>query len=204
MPRPKRTREEIEDMRRQILDAALTLLHEEGPGKLSVRAIAERAGISHMSLYSYFENHAELLAALRSEQRGHVLARRAETMARARGGDIRKVLRGVLERYISFARKNPNIYRFLSAEAQDSEFSRHAAQGLHEEMTHLADLVRIGMDRQIFHCEDAFTAALVIAGMINGPLIMYRLPGAIDRDVLRALETEVVDAALHYLTCGAR
>jgi AcrR family transcriptional regulator len=204
MPRPKRTRGEIRDMRRRILDAALALLHEEGPGKLSVRAIAERAGISHMSLYSYFENHAELLAALRTEQRGLVLARRAETMAKAREGDIREVLRAVLERYISFARNHPSIYRFLSAEGQEADFSRYAAQGLHEEMEHLAELVRMGMEHQVFHCGDALTAALVIAGMINGPLIMYRLPGAIDQEVLRALEAEVVDAALHYLTCGAR
>ena len=65
MPRPKRTEEEIAAMRQRILDAAVAILHKAGPGSLSIRAIAERVGVSHMVLYSYFENRDELFAALR-------------------------------------------------------------------------------------------------------------------------------------------
>jgi AcrR family transcriptional regulator len=203
MARPKRTTQEIEQMRGRILDAALGLLHEQGPESLSVRAIAERVGISHMSLYSYFDNHADLLAAVRRQQRKGVLARRAEALGQATTGDVEAAVRGVLKRYISFARRNPSIYRFLSSHIGSERIPKHAKQGLREEMEHLAGLMRIGMDRGVFVPRDPFLAAMVTAGMVNGPLLMYRLPGFFEASLLLQLEEEVVDAAIHYLTCEA-
>jgi AcrR family transcriptional regulator len=201
VPRPKRTREEIEQMKSRILEAALALLYEQGPGALSVRAIADRAGISHMSLYSYFENRGDLLAALRRHHRGQLLARRADSLERARSGDVEAAVRGVLRSYIAFARKNPSIYRFLSANLGAEGVPEHARQGLRDEMEHLAELMRIGMERGVFSARDPYLAAMVAAGMVNGPLLMYRLPGVFQSELLRALEAELVEAAIHYLTC---
>lgn len=203
MPRPKRTTEEVEQMRGRILHAALGLLHDHGPEALTVRAIAERVGISHMSLYSYFENRADMLAELRRQQRRRVLARRADALEQARAGDAEGAVRGVLKSYILFARRNPSIYRFLSAQIGGEGMPEHAQQGLREEMEHLAELMRVGMGGGVFARRDPFLAAMVIAGMVNGPLLMYRLPGVVRPEILRSLEAELVDAAVHYLTCDA-
>ena len=56
MPRPKKTEEEIHAMREKILDVTQTILEEDGPEAITSRAIAERLGMSHMSLFTYFEN----------------------------------------------------------------------------------------------------------------------------------------------------
>ena len=69
MPRPRLTEEEIAAMREHILDAAGQLLHEEGPDGLSIRAIADRVGVSHMVLYTYFANRDALVASLRDRHR---------------------------------------------------------------------------------------------------------------------------------------
>ncbi|MEE2665221.1 MAG: TetR/AcrR family transcriptional regulator [Myxococcota bacterium] len=50
--------------RRDILRAAADLLGQEGYDRLSVRAIAQRAGISPATLYSYFPNKGEIFATL--------------------------------------------------------------------------------------------------------------------------------------------
>jgi AcrR family transcriptional regulator len=50
--------------RRDILRAAADLLEQEGYDRLSVRAIAQRAGVSPATLYAYFPNKGEIFATL--------------------------------------------------------------------------------------------------------------------------------------------
>ncbi|GAA1646296.1 TetR/AcrR family transcriptional regulator C-terminal domain-containing protein [Nonomuraea maheshkhaliensis] len=48
----------------EILDAALAIADERGLDALSMRAVAERVGVTPMALYGYFRNKGELLDAL--------------------------------------------------------------------------------------------------------------------------------------------
>ena len=49
------------DRKQSILDAALALADEQGLAAVSMRAVAERAGITAMALYPYVGSKAELL-----------------------------------------------------------------------------------------------------------------------------------------------
>jgi AcrR family transcriptional regulator len=53
--------------RQEILEAALEILNEEGPNKLSMREIARRVDYSPAGLYEYFENKEEIIAELCAE-----------------------------------------------------------------------------------------------------------------------------------------
>lgn len=210
MPRPRLTDEEIAAMRERILDAAVEILHEEGPGALSMRAIAERVGVSHMALYSYFDNKDSLFAALREHQRRHIQARHSDALARARAGDVEIVVREVLEGYIAFARKNPRIFRFLWSVTPEhlSELHKkhgsphppHKGKAFHEEMKHLSELIELGMERGVFAQREPLLAALMVTGIINGPLVMGMLPRMLDRSLVKRLEGESLDTAMNYLT----
>ncbi|MEW9549084.1 TetR/AcrR family transcriptional regulator [Nonomuraea sp. NPDC050783] len=48
----------------EILDAAMAIADERGLDALSMRAVAERVGVTPMALYGYFRNKDELLDAL--------------------------------------------------------------------------------------------------------------------------------------------
>ena len=54
----------MSDRREQILEAALQLASESGPGALSVRAVAERAGIGASTLRYYFPAQSDLAFAV--------------------------------------------------------------------------------------------------------------------------------------------
>ena len=54
----------MSDRREQILEAALLLANESGPGALSVRAVAERAGIGASTLRYYFPAQSDLAFAV--------------------------------------------------------------------------------------------------------------------------------------------
>jgi AcrR family transcriptional regulator len=51
----------MDDKRQAILDAALALADERGLSAVSMRAVAERAGLTAMALYPYVGTKAELL-----------------------------------------------------------------------------------------------------------------------------------------------
>src|SRR5437763_4499952 len=62
----RRTRQRATN-RAAILEAARRVAGTEGTGNLSLRAVAAAAGYAPASVYEYFQNRAELVLALASE-----------------------------------------------------------------------------------------------------------------------------------------
>src|SRR3954454_1605052 len=59
-----RHRERVDDKRRLILDQALALVDEHGLAAMSMRAVAERVGLTSMALYPYVGGKDALLDGL--------------------------------------------------------------------------------------------------------------------------------------------
>jgi AcrR family transcriptional regulator len=55
------------DLRRTLIDAALRIVEKAGPGALSLRELARRAGVSHAAPYRHFASREALLGALAIE-----------------------------------------------------------------------------------------------------------------------------------------
>ncbi len=202
MPRPKLTEEEKAAMRERILDAAIHVLHEHGPHGLSIRAIADEVGVSHMVLYTYFENRGELFAALRHRQSQKMRERQEGFLTRARSEDIQEVMRDVLNDYIQFAQRNPSRFRFMwRAWLEETDCTLKPPHKSHQkELQYLASLIQIGVDQGIFWVTDPLAAAVVVLGQMTGTQILLLLPDTFDADLKEHIQTDMVDAALVYLT----
>ncbi|WP_436491806.1 TetR/AcrR family transcriptional regulator [Actinokineospora sp. HUAS TT18] len=85
------------DLRRAVLDAAVEAIGEHGPGGVSLRDLARRAGVSHAGPVHHFGDKAGLLSAVAAE--GYALLADALGEAWAATGDFREV--GVA--YVRFA-----------------------------------------------------------------------------------------------------
>ena len=68
MPRPKKTPAQLESTREKILDISLSILQKDGPEAVTSRAIAEGLGVAHMSLFTYFDNHAAVVRDVRDRE----------------------------------------------------------------------------------------------------------------------------------------
>ena len=201
MPRPKQTEEEREAMRERILDAAHELLMEQGPEALSTRVIAERLGVSHMVLYTYFENHDALSAALRARLREEREATRAEALQRAETGDVVAVMREALARYATAAKEHPALYTFLWVQPISSSgvWQEQPHRPYQGNIRYLAQLAQLGMARGVFVERDPMLAAGVAFATVHAPLLFYysgRLTGA---DLCDHLSAEALDLAMRYL-----
>lgn len=91
------------DLRRVILDATLDAIATNGPGALSLRDLARRAGVSHAAPAHHFKDRTGLLTAVATE--GYALF--ADALAGA--PDLRE--RGVA--YVRFAATHPAHFQVM-------------------------------------------------------------------------------------------
>jgi AcrR family transcriptional regulator len=102
------------DLRRAVLDGALTAIAADGPATLSLRDVARRAGVSHAAPAHHFGDKAGVLTAIAAE--GYTLLAAALRNALADGDDL---MQGGIA-YIRFALEHrahfevmfrPELYR---------------------------------------------------------------------------------------------
>ncbi|MBX9424781.1 TetR/AcrR family transcriptional regulator [Streptomyces lateritius] len=91
------------DLRQAVLAAALDVIAADGPGALSLRDLARRAGVSHAAPAHHFKDRTGLLTAVAAQ--GYELL--AEALAAA--PDLRE--RGV--RYVRFAVEHPAHFQVM-------------------------------------------------------------------------------------------
>lgn len=75
LDRPSRRERNAADKRRVVLDGARAVFMEQGFGGASMDAIAEKAGVSKMTLYRYFDSKEALFAGLITESCEKILQR---------------------------------------------------------------------------------------------------------------------------------
>ena len=93
-----------------LLRAAHEVLEKEGPGAMTVRAIASQAGISTMAVYSRFGCKAKILEALFS--RGFELLREEMEKVPATASSVQDIT-ALGFAYRRFALNNPGLYGFM-------------------------------------------------------------------------------------------
>ncbi len=100
------------DLRRAVIDTAMTMLADGEGNQLTLREVARRAGVSHGAPYKHFPDRAALLGELSLigfEQLGGALAA-AEAAAE---GNLALALPAVARAYLSFGLENPALYRLM-------------------------------------------------------------------------------------------
>ncbi len=111
------------DLRRALVDTALTMVTEEGAWNFTLREVARRAGVSHSASYNHFEDKSALLAevaALGFES----LRQTLEAAARAQPRSARQALAGVGAAYVRFGVEHPAHYRLMFG-AELADKARH-------------------------------------------------------------------------------
>ena len=124
----RRTRTPSADVERELLAAAEAVLVEEGPGGLTVRAVATRAGIAPMGVYNRLGGKDGLVDALLI--RGFDRLRAA--VEAGDEPDMLDRLRSCGQRYREFALSNRQFYAIMFEGAiqhsrESAEVAEHAA-----------------------------------------------------------------------------
>jgi AcrR family transcriptional regulator len=200
MPRPKKTPAQLESTREKILDIALSILQESGPEAVTSRAIAEGLGVAHMSLFTYFENHAAILRALRERELSKWQAQQQGFEQRATAENIVQVVEDVLRHYIDFARENPNLYRLTWVMPEFGiESPEENRQRTLNTVGHLAGLLQLGMTSGVFENREPLLSAGTVLAIVNTPYILFHSGKLIDPIMRDRMVEEMFSAAMGYL-----
>lgn len=102
------------DLRRELMDGALSVMDENGLTGLSLRAVAAAAGVSHAAPYHHFADKAALVRAIGYEGL-RLLDERMATALAAAGTDPGERLIAIGNAYVVFAAASPAHFIALRA-----------------------------------------------------------------------------------------
>jgi len=179
------------DLRRSLLDGALSLIELEGVAALSLREVARRIGVSHAAPHHHFENKTLLLCAVAEEG---FRALNAEMVAAVGlvSSEPAERLHAIGVAYVRFAAAHPAHFRVMfSAEVsgrQSTHSLREASAATFAQLT--SGLLAAGLTE-----EAARDAALMAWSAVHGLAMLWiegqlALPGVASN--VEALARKVV------------
>lgn len=146
--RRDRRRERHDATRQEILDAAWTMVREEGLAALSLRPLAKAVGMQAQSLYTYFPSKHAIYDAMFA-QANKELADRRRAVERGRGDPIDLLVRSSRV-FVEFCLEDPVRYQLLFQRTIPGfEPSAHSYAIARENLDHTRRLLRaVGVTSQ--------------------------------------------------------
>jgi AcrR family transcriptional regulator len=109
------------DLKRVLIKTAVELISEQGTGDLSLRKIAQRAGVSHAAPYRHFRDKNAILVAVAKQGFEMMLDQTMEMIARNAGNNLDRFgICGIS--YIDFAVRHPAHYRVMFGTRKENSY----------------------------------------------------------------------------------
>lgn len=137
-----------EERRRQIIDAAIAVVEESGPGaEVHVQQIAERAGLSRTVVYRHFEDRADLDRAVQATILDGFWAELLPQITL--DGTVPQIIERVVGTYVRWAVAHPALHRLadhdITAPAAATDATRGPLeQGLERLAGQITQVVHLG------------------------------------------------------------
>jgi AcrR family transcriptional regulator len=103
-----------EQRREQLIDAALTVILEQGYEGVSIEAIARTAGVTRPVVYDHYPNLARLLQALIEREERYAVAQLEAVVPEDPGGrDLAELLASGVRRFLDAVASRPATWRII-------------------------------------------------------------------------------------------
>jgi AcrR family transcriptional regulator len=187
------------DLKNALIEAGVQILSEEGIEGLSLRKVAQRAGVSHNAPYSHFPDKQSLIAAISTEGFKQLYSE-LDTAISAYPDAPRQQLREGAWAYVQFALSNTDTFKLMFSGVLEKERDYPAFVEIsHQTFGRVVDVVRACQETGVLPPEPTDVMAVAVWGMVHG-IISLRLEGQISRTVLAARDLrEIVLFALDQI-----
>ncbi|GAB3885963.1 TetR/AcrR family transcriptional regulator [Kibdelosporangium lantanae] len=180
------------DLRDALLDAAETLIREQGVNGWSLREASAKVGVSPSAAYHHFASRDDLVRALSDR----VLVRLAHRLARSAGharGDSHARLVALGRTYVRWALADPAVARLVLSVGSSGALSPHPHEVLAAELRRLG--LPPGSDFVVWSAIHGLATLLVDGLMrVEGHRAVDRQAERVVRAVLSGLAVEEEDA----------
>lgn len=175
------------DTRRHILDAAMSIVRNEGWQELSIRKIADTIEYTPPVIYCYFLNKEAISIELARRGYALLISRVEQHLTDVAGPKQR--LEAILRAYLEFAIKEKELYQLMYAVGMGLEDVRKTFPGLvifmdlfREEMAQLVN--REALTETFFECK-YFTMAAFIHGLVSVNSYFKDIEPAVNDQILK-------------------
>ncbi len=175
----ERREREREDRKRQILDAARSLLFEQGLQATSVNKIATNAELGVGTIYFYFESKEEIFAALQEEGIELLHNKIKKRLVRVKHPQDR--LKAIARVYLDFSRENKDYFDiinyFLSSPGVlfSENLKGQIDQRGNRVISLLVSVVEAGIASRDFREVDARKFAMMFWAALHGLILFKKL-----------------------------
>ncbi|POA99738.1 TetR family transcriptional regulator [Chromobacterium sinusclupearum] len=176
----RKTREEAEQTRQQLLDAAERLFSERGVSRTTLADIAAAAGLTRGAVYWHFQNKLDLYRAMLDRVAPSFDDMREQLLLSA-GSDPARALWEHSHRLLTLIEQNPQVRRILLILFLRSEhvgelepIHEECVAHMHEARGLLRQVVQAAKEQgQTYGCVEPAEAAMVLQSLHDG--LMNRL-----------------------------
>lgn len=157
----------------RILHAARTIFEADGADAVSMRRVAEAAGITAMAIYRHFPNREALLKRISDDSFAEIAHHWA---ARARNDDILQRLIALHELYLDYALAHPYLFDHAFSVRREGarKFPEDFRKRLSPTLNVVADTVAEGMRAKVLREDDPWDVAMTIWAHVHGLIALYR------------------------------
>ncbi len=170
-------RENSEDRKGQIIQAAMEIISEEGVQKLTMMQISKRVGVTDAALYKHFRNKKEIILAMIDEV-GRALTTFISQQVASYANPVEK-LQQVLKLHLAYLERNKGIPRILFSEAihvQDPDLKKRTATMINNYMDLIHGILyRAVQEGHVRKDLEIDAAAIAFLGLIQGSVILWSL-----------------------------
>lgn len=157
------------DLRRALVDAALTAVGENGADRITLRGIARSAGVSHSAAYHHFHDREDLLAAVAEEGYRELSRRMRRALGRGGKGALERV-ESLARAYVRFAAERPVHFRVMAEpQMRTTGIDRQDLREAHDEVVALlVETVTVGQRAGEIAGQEPESFALALFTLVNG------------------------------------
>jgi AcrR family transcriptional regulator len=160
------------ETRQKIAIASRRLLDQEGTEAVTMRRVAEAAGVTAMAIYRHYPGRDALLNALADEgfeELGTALRARRFT------GTLEARLGKMTELYLNHALANPRLFElmFLKPRIGARQYPRDFKAASSQTSTLMADVIAEGMASREFKPDDHWEITFEMGALSHGLILLY-------------------------------
>ena len=191
------------DLKNALIKAGVEILAKNGIEGLSLRKVAQRAGVSHSAPYAHFPDKQSLIAAISTEG-FHQLYAELDAAVLAHSKNPKKQLQEGARAYVRFALNHTDTFKIMFSGVLEKEKDYPAFVEISSKtFERVVDVVQACQDAGVLHDTSVEMMAVAVWGQLHG-IISLSLEGQIPHTVLdgQKLEDVVVFAIEQMILDG--
>jgi len=171
------------DLKNALIKAGVEILSKEGIEGLSLRKVAQRAGVSHSAPYSHFPDKQSLIAAISTEGFNQLYAELDAAVLAYPKSPKKQLQQGALA-YLQFALNNTDTFKIMFSGVLEKEKEYQAFVEIsHKTFQRVVDVVRACQEVGIMRASSPEMMAVAAWGQVHG-IVSLALEGQISHTVL--------------------